>query len=129
MKKDDFPTMVSPNTNNSYKAQEHFQKWRLFVVFVTLMIGVGINAIPSMSYRYVECVDDTIHDLLQHANSWLQAHSDEKNMMLSVLSVVSDLVFVVMVLDWAVNQKSWRLAIALVLLILTKEVSSVSYSN
>ena len=79
-----------------------------------------------MSYRYIECVEDTFHDLLLPVNLWLQAHSLQKNLMVTLLAVMSDVLFFRMMHDW-LSQKSWRLAIALGILIATKEVCSVSH--
>lgn len=104
-----------------------FAKWRLFVVFLTLMIQVAINTIPSMSYRHVECVDDTMHQVLESANAWLKENLDERNAMVTVLAVASDCLFGALICDWLLNCKSWRLPIALVLLIACKELSAVSH--
>jgi hypothetical protein len=93
------------------------------------MIQVAINTIPSMSYRHVECVDDTMHQVLEPANAWLKDNPDERNTMVTVLVVASDCLFGALMCDWLLNCKSWRLPIALVLLIACKELSAVSFPN
>ena len=90
------------------------------------MIFASINLLPSMSYREVLTVEDTLHVKLEPMNKWFSKNQKEKDLIVVISTLLSDLVLVVMMGEWTFYCKSWRLPICLVLLFAIKAICSVS---
>lgn len=129
LKRDDFRHMVRIfNKIFSYLFQDisTLQYWRWFVVFGSFMIFASINLLPSMSYREVLAIEDTFHVKLEPINKWFSENPKEKDLIVVISTFLSDLVLIVMMVEWTFYCKSWRLPICLVLLFFIKAICSVS---
>ena len=80
-----------------------------------------------MTQRPIDCIDDTVHVLLVPLNEWLKSNQVERDLLLGLMTVICDGLFLYMMVDWVRNSKSWRLPLAIVIMLLCKEVSSVSF--
>lgn len=79
-----------------------------------------------MSYREVIKVEDYLHGKLEPVNKWFSENQKEKDLIVVISTLLSDLVLIVMMVEWTVYCKSWRLPICLVLLFAIKAMCSVS---
>ena len=102
------------------------KRWRQFVVLLTTCCFAILNLCPTMGYRKIDCVEDQVHRALDPVNSWFARNEGERNAAICALTLTSDFVFLWMVADWVLHQKSWRLPITIVLMLLCRVVCAVS---
>jgi hypothetical protein len=56
-----------------------------------------------MELREIKCIEDQLHTLLNPFNLWLKDNEEIKHGMVGLLSLLSDGVFIYMIVDWARN--------------------------
>ena len=92
-----------------------------------MVLFLCVNIFPSMSLQKIECIHDYAHDYTQPLNAYLSSNIGVLNTLLVIGGVSSDIIFLVMLGIWTYRGTTWRFPIALVLVYLTKIMTSLLF--
>jgi hypothetical protein len=82
-----------------------------------------------MSLFKIECLLDYTHDYTAPVNTWFKENSGAKNALMIIGGLLSDVVVLICLAYWTIKGKTWRLPIALILVYVSKAVTSVRTSK
>ena len=99
---------------------------KVVIVIIFIVVFAFVNLVPNMSLYKIECLEDYTHNYTAKANTWLADNKGAKNAFLIIGGLMSDITVLVMLALWTLRGKTWRLPVCLVLVYLSKLLTSVS---
>ena len=85
-----------------------------------------VNLFPNMSLFKIECLFDYTHDYTSPVNEWLKENKGARNALMIIGGLLSDIIVLITLGHWTWKGRTWRLPITLILVYVSKALTSVS---